>query len=1095
MKRKKSFLAGLCTLVLTASVAIGGFTYAPAAAAMTDFELSDITVKSTVTYGENISVPAAADYTVTVKTPSHKAKDNGTVVTGETIIADELGNYIVTYTKGNKSYSFRVLCELDHELELFVENEAGVPSVVKTGDSKKLPGAYVGYYDEDGKVVKVDAAVTISAFDGRANGSETVAANSDHKFNTAGSTFVTYSAKVGSGTKHLSKTYEVKVQDNFSDNKAPSLSVSGVPSSANVNKAVTLPVATATDSFDERVEVVVTVKGKDASGNLVNVKKTTVKDETATAELEEDEVFDNDKNMTFYPVREGDYKVTYQAIDDSGNKSAEWTYTITCSDKKAPEITLDETKIPAKWGKTVYKYSETATDKKVALQDAAVGFEFPELTDNKDKADDLTVTFAIKDPAGKTVVNFSNINKASGESGTKYTNVATNVEYKFSKTDNFKFDFGKYVDAVKAANGENYQYYGDYVVTYTARDAAGNRATKTYTINVAETFEDTSDVTVDFKNAEKYVIASKDDEVEITLPAPTYSSTTDSKLTLTYTVANGEEGTEGVAKLNADVKGGEVAKIKKGADGYKLVYDNAELAITDKIVVTATAVSDAGNEGSYKHTIDVKTPGTSAMFGEVNLSGFANGTYYDTDNKIKLGDIIIDGIAADNVKLVGVELGIRDENGDYMTVSAEVYAANGKKVVRDVTLLFGNTMNAKGKYQVELRVFDINGKSKIYVVPFTIEHKDTNTGVATASPINATSGNVYKKVLLANSEIKMGNAADYLKGTLDSNYRFVLIHKVTGGRFALMGEEFTAMTTGPYSIDDIAGVVDATDVEKNYTDVVDGKTVTDLENYLGGLTQNGKYTVTDSSTVKFELQGVMPAYSKINGTVNLPKTTAYTENANADDVVVDVKAPKGGKVEIKPSTEAGYEYSFVTTENGVYTVTYTVKAGNDSSTFTYTVKAGDVVAPTFTLTDKDGNAASHESTVKAGYKFSYLYVSATDNGGSEAANLTYTKKVVGPDGKEVGTAISGKGTTYANRTAPTSGEFTLDASGKYTVTYTVTDEAGNESKQEFEITVTNSTSNSGISLATLSTILIIVGVLLIAGVLVYLFRFRRVKKN
>ena len=63
------------------------------------------------------------------------------------------------------------------------------------------------------------------------------------------------------------------------------------------------------------------------------------------------------------------------------------------------------------------------------------------------------------------------------------------------------------------------------------------------------------------------------------------------------------------------------------------------------------------------------------------------------------------------------------------------------------------------------------------------------------------------------------------------------------------------------------------------------------------------------------------------------------------------------------------------------------------------------------------------------------------------------------------------------------------------MTYTVTDEAGNESKQEFEITVTNSTSNSGISLATLSTILIIVGVLLIAGVLVYLFRFRRVKKN
>ena len=243
MKRKKSILAGLCTLVLTASIAIGGFAYVPAKAdETTDFTLDNVKVQSTVTYGNTISVPTAEGFTATVKTP------NGTpaTVTNEAVTADQLGNYTVTYEKGGKTYSFRVLCELENELELFIENEARVPSVVKTGDAKKLPGAYVGYYNEDGDLVKENATVTVKTDKG-----EVITPGTDFTFANAGSTFVTYTAQVGGGKKFLTKTFEVKVQDNFADTKAPSLSVSGVPSSANVNKVVTLPTASASDSFDE----------------------------------------------------------------------------------------------------------------------------------------------------------------------------------------------------------------------------------------------------------------------------------------------------------------------------------------------------------------------------------------------------------------------------------------------------------------------------------------------------------------------------------------------------------------------------------------------------------------------------------------------------------------------------------------------------------------------------------------------------------------------------------------------------------------------------------------------------------------------------
>ncbi len=1075
MKRKKSILAGLCTLVLTASVAIGGFAYVPAqAAGSTDFTLENIKVQSTVTYGNTIAVPDASGYTVTVKSPN----GSDATVSGGVVTADQLGNYTVTYEKDGNKYSFRVLCELDSELELFIDNEARIPTVVKTGDSKKLPGAYVGYYNEDGELVKVDGATISIATDK----GDTITADTDYKFENSGSTFVVYSAQVGSGKKYVSKTFEVKVQDNFTDTKAPSLSISGVPSSANVNKVVTLPTASASDSFDENVEVIITVKGKNDAGELVNVKKVTVENDTAVAELDEDEVFDNDKNMTFYPVREGDYKVTYKAVDDAGNESAEWTYTIDCSDKKAPEITIDETKIPAKWGySTVYKYDETATDNKAEVTDKAVKFAFPEVTDNKDSLDDLTLTFAIKDPEGKTVVSFSNINKAAGESGTKYTNTVTNTEYKFSKTEEFAFDFGAYVTAIKNdSTKSDYQYSGDYVVTYTARDTAGNKATKTYTINVTESFEDTSAVTVEFKSVEKYVLADENKSVEITLPAPTYSSATDSKLTVAYTV------TSGTATLDAEVKGGETAKIKKDGSDYKLVYDGKELVITDnKLTFTATATSDTGVVGTATAELPAIIPGTSAMFGTVTAAL----TITDHKDDVKehaLGNVVIDLTTGADPKYVGVELGVRDEDGKYMTVSAEVYAPkdSNKKVVRNISF---ETRTA-GTYYLELRVFDINGNSKIRVIPVEVAHVTSGTIEGEAS-VNATSGDVNNKIILANSKIEMNNVTNYVSG---SGYTPVLIHKVTGGKFAIMGEEFTAMTAGKYAIDDMAAIVNSTNVTENFA--ADSGKEEALADYLASLTQTGKYTVTDSATVKFELQGVMPAYSAINASVNLPQATAYTENGNADEIVVDVKSPKSSKVTVVEATTGDYEYTFTPTENGSYTVTYTVKAGNDSSTFTYTIKVGDVVAPTFSLVDAEGNAASHETTVKSGYTFNFYKVTATDNK-SEAANLTYTKKVVGPDGKEVGSTISGKGTAYADKTAPTSGSFTLDASGKYTVTYTVTDEAGNESKQEFEITVTTSTSNSGVSLATLSTILIIVGVLLIAGVIVYLFRFRRVKKD
>lgn len=1092
MKKNKSFLAVLCALVLTVTMAFGGFTLMPAFAAEGDNQLN-ITlenVQTTVYYGKTFKVKSVTGVDSTTVT----APDGSTVnFTAETVTANQLGNYTVTYKKGTAEYSYRVYCSLENELELRVLNEALVPSYVKTGTTKKLPDAQVGFYDEDGKWNKVNATITRTT-----NTGATVDADGNFTFSNAGSVFVVYGAKVEGGSKFMSKSFEIKVQDDFEDTKAPTINVSGVPSTGNVNRAVTLPVATVSDSFDERPEVIVKVEGRNAEGVLAEVNKVEEKDGVVT-ELTEKEVFDNNKNMTFTPVRSGDYKVTYKAVDDNGNETAEWTYTVTVSDKRAPEITVDETKIPAKWGynKVTKLESNSATANEVDItgDDLNVTFPFPEVKDNLTEAKDVKIGFTVRDPENNTVVSFSNINGAKDASGTVYTSSIvkegetgseTNKKYAFDNTmkeSGFSLNFGEYIGARKKdTSNPNYVSEGDYVVTYSAEDAAGNHATKTITINVTESFTENSVITLEFNNLDKYVVGNENKSVDFTVPTPTYSSTTDAKLTLEYSLKSGEKSIE--------VKGGEKGKIAKVDTAFVLTVDDEELAIeNNKIELIAKATSDAGNFEEVTKEIKFIAPDTTALFdaAAVNTDGLA-ATVTSTANNHNLGNVTIP-VTEGEAKNVGVEVGIKNAKGEYVSdMSAEVYNVGNAKYVRNISF---NT-SVTGDYFVEVRVFDIKGNSKVIVKSFNIAgnggSSDGNLD-ATSSVTNNTTAEVNAKFLLANETINVNGALAFVDEADKGNVTASLVRKVQGGRFSLMGEEFTALSTGRYTISESVELYDGT------TKYDAGSQADELEAYLKGIAPTpGVVSVSDTAAVKFELLAAMPSYSALNTDVELPKATAFTENGNGE-VTVDVKSPTGETVILSDVVDGENMFkSFEATANGTYKVTYTVKINGKESTFPYDIKAGDVELPKFELTDANGNAASHVTSVKSGYKFDFLYIHATDNR-TAPGQLTYSKRVVGPDGEVVGSAITGTGTTYANRVNPTSGQFTLDASGKYTVIYTVTDEAGNVSTKEFEITVTNTTGNSGISLAALSTILIVVGVLLIAGVVVYLFRFRRVKKD
>lgn len=1072
MKRFKSLLAGLCTLALVVAFAVGSFGYVPtayAAAGTVEIKSSSIafgTAKApakTVKYGDTFTVPTAtgSNITVTVTDPAGKPynAENGKYY------AKMLGNYIIEYKNADGiTYTYKMLSTLDDELELRIA-EADIPSVVKKGKSVILPEAKVGFYNKDGKWVSYEgAAVKITA----TAGTEITDVANSYEFKANGTTFIKYVATLNNGTKRLEKTYEVKVQNEFSDTSAPTLSVSGVPSSASVNTAVTLPVATATHNTDERVKVTVTVK--DPNGNPV--KDVTVGDDGfATATLENAVEFDNDKTMKFYPTEKGTYEVTYLAEADNEKQSYPRTYRITVSDKKAPLVEIDDTKIPAKWGysKVTNKTTFDGHNKPIEIEkETTVTFPFPsKLVDNVTEKGKLTVRFEITDPEKKQAVVVANAN--STESGNNKNTIAsyegaTDVE--FTADNGFTFDFGKYADS--KSNDKSYQVAGEYTVKYVVRDEAGVSTTKTYTIELVDEFVDEAAVTVSFDDVpSQTVYASATEAVKYTVPAATVSCENDSRLSVTYKIGDKE------------VKAGDEYEITEKNNKYYLTIDGTEIEVTSAgFKVEATAVSDTGT--SKTASIDVKVFIPSGTKAFEFTSSIADPTVGNT-NLTFGGYYKVAALSGQSADDLGIELGFKNSDGAYLPINAEFYVANETLYVRNISV---DNLGKDGMYYLEAKAFDRNGFEEVNIRRYDVTFASTDDGgYDVTSAIKASSSEISSSVKLDKTSIKSGNINSetyFESGELNASYsnqdKYIvkLAYEVKGGKFSVIGDDFTALNTGDYSITKKIVLLNATSANEQYKSA-NAEKATALAEYLAGKETTDKLSVSDTSTVKFELaEELVPYVKDMGSTVKIPAGIAYTEYANAT-VTAKVTKPNGNQ---EDATIGG---TYKVDQNGTYTVTYTAKIdGKEDKTFSYTFKAGNVTAPEFTV---DGGK---DYTAKIGSTFKFAKINKVE-GDTDGKAYTYTKTLT-----LNGTTIaSGTGWDYET----SSDAITLSESGKYTVTYTVTDEAGNKSSVVYSVTVTSESNSGGISLAALSAILIVVGVLLIAGVIVYLFRFRTVKKG
>lgn len=565
------------------------------------------------------------------------------------------------------------------------------------------------------------------------------------------------------------------------------------------------------------------------------------------------------------------------------------------------------------------------------------------------------------------------------------------------------------------------------------------------------------------------------------------------------------------------------------------------------IYVAAKATDDVGNVSEYVVPVEVVSSGSfsaapTLTLGSQDVDGVAG-------EELLFGSAMIDYKDPALRDYTGFEIYVQrvanaagdavDENplGD---VSFETYRSNDGYTGQLANKIFVDnirfTPSNTGTYMVVVRAFDAMGNSTVQMAfaDITAKGEDGNTGVVSASALPST--------LEVGRTYELNDSYSGVSVPDATTNNFSLVRSISGGRMSLMGSEVTVYSAGYYEFTDYAveyansdsqtannlyAAIDYaytnrngnTEAEGNYAGVTTGEA-----NYAyEGIASANKMLATkivsasDTATATLEAQGAIPVYSNLYKNdapafVVLPNVSAYTSNGAATDISVKVTHADGAtpKVymagDVIPSTykDAFEQYCedngidfvgnmamFVPDDDGVYTVVYTAVINNmvSSDLLTFEVKAGDVIAPDFTAAVGVINGVTYPSdysrpSASTGASFDFASISVKDD---SSAGYSYEKVLIDPSGSTIATVTSrnlaNSGTSYE-----------LSTSGNYTVRYTVTDDAGNSSYIQYTIVVTDSTGNVSSGAATvLAVVLIVVGVVLIAGVVIYFVRFRRRK--
>lgn len=1065
-----------------------------------------------VVLGSEFTVPTAkfegADVTTyTVKTPSGSTFTNASVTGGKFKI-NEIGTYTITYVVGaNGEYTGSFTFEAkatNYSISLNTNNNKILPA--KVGTNSSTENFYVPTYvvkNKDGEDVTADQDLTVKVTVTTPNFKTLTVSDGKINFGSEklvkGTYIVNYAVYIGgnyvAGTKQEFKCVQ---GDAYKDDKVVLSYTSEKIESVNKGQSVTLPGITAKIGT-ENVPVYYDIEIRENGIDLVDKNALVGNTDKKVLDIDENGnyVFTANKIVNFYTVK---YLVK-TAGDNKEVPSTEFVInTVEDSLKPTPIV--------------VEPYTTTETK------------------NLKDVSEKLASNFNSSDI--KILAMFAEDLGTFEYSKFKFKREIKNSSYEVVYTDeanankNIIFNYSGDVDALTGEenfivatdeNGEITLGDGTYYVYYTATDEAGNTNTVNYKFVVKSGFDGKTEegdaiapvITV---NDVFYKTVNKGEE--ISFGKLTFSDDKDARLeTSVYCVYLNSAG----EKINLNEEGTPVyEQILELNDNGKYVIDTnkvpegtADVAIYAKAIndtyytaveaekdkfVTVKELASVGINSKITDSVAPIVTNLVVNAGETaeNLGATDEDDFIFVGNEIKIPTITFyDGI----IDTLDAEITITCVSGtgdDKKEVSYEAQNAIGirtKDSYVDEEITSGTYMlsNASfvaataGVYTVSIKATDAAGNVVIRFLNYEVKDETyvgalrfTNIGV---SDTTIELGDTFK---LPTANIAGTGKDDYrprvkcTKGPTGyklNNDRFTP-SKV--GEYTLVYEMFNIKTGEVKEGEEVEVKVTVNDT-KNPEIYVDWQTTIldnpEIENTTTG--EEGKETI-----VKAEAVEIGVAYEK-GVKILLPMFSAQDlSGIDASKSMITITNSATSSTRTIKFADMATEYAknesgdmyYTFAKDGEYTITYTVydKQGNTSKK-SFTIKVGDLEAPDFEVSEdvvKDvklnGNISFDLSTDEKQW-FTL----------EEGINKTKVKAVLTVNGTEVKNTATGTG-KYS---------FDLTDAGEYVLTFTVKDEAGNESEVVKTFTIAEKGDSAVSSEQVIGTVLIVLTVVVLAGVIVY----------
>ncbi|MCL2556274.1 MAG: hypothetical protein FWE03_04590 [Firmicutes bacterium] len=532
-----------------------------------------------------------------------------------------------------------------------------------------------------------------------------------------------------------------------------------------------------------------------------------------------------------------------------------------------------------------------------------------------------------------------------------------------------------------------------------------------------------------------------------------------------------------------------------------------------------------------------------------------------------LGGFDIVGISRRARAYTGFEITLRDPNGDFVnTTSYSFFYPRVDKLDEDASH-YGeySTLHVRhitaqptvpGKYSLLVRAFDISGVSQIRAFTFYVNPAESDQGHAggARAPFIGSEGNSHTAYRLTDRH--------FIPGATNADHN-IIVRRITGPSFMLAGNEFTALSTDRFDIEDF--YINVEDPNFNNGDLVapylDNGTI--VRHFVNSLEHN-IITISQDAAYEIYVDGFLPSYMSHprplnrggmmpndinvwfpNEFLHLPAFIGASNFADAAEILVGVSIgeynldvmPLFHEVDINgnplyinnmldthdadgnristsinpvPANHANARprytfeeynedgirnivtnrWAFATSRDGNHMVNVTaIPSGTSQRAHeSFNIRIGRTDVPTFFIdgaTIKNAMVDDHfihpilgGLLVNDPYDFDSVTITITNPDGTpifdSSANATFNR------------AIWEGRTTEEQRTT----DFVFDRPGSFNVTVTLNDGERASSTESYVIVVTAPATPIGGNLLPLTIVLIVIGVALIVGAIVYAVRFK-----